>query len=240
MRRAWASEQLIETSAPDTHVVDLTGAGGSQWPFISCSPDAAARVELAHALEEEGGVLGWAVSLLSSFPLLAAVVAVLDFTGADIRPTTRHLTAGGVLGEVALLYGERFKQSWWSIATPLSLNGGAPAAAAAAPRHGRRAGLSWKVGLSVTSTGGRLVVISVRASARLAMRGRRARRAVRQRSTARTSHVFRPSFRARAASLAGLPRGPPASALGLLLLLPVGRRSEMALDAEQRFPHRGA
>ena len=46
----------------------------------------------AHALEDEVGVLGWAVSLLSSFPRLAVVDAELDFTGADIRPATRRLT----------------------------------------------------------------------------------------------------------------------------------------------------
>ena len=37
MRRAWASEQLIEASAPDSYVVDLIGAGGSPWRrYHSC------------------------------------------------------------------------------------------------------------------------------------------------------------------------------------------------------------
>ena len=178
MRRAWASEQLIETSAPDSYVVNLIRCGRFAVAPLSLVPDAAARVELAHALEEEGGVLGWAVSLLSSFPRLAVVDAELDFTGADIRPTTRTLTAGGVLGEVALLYGEQLKQSWWSIATSLSLNGGAarPRAAAAAPRHGRRAGLSRKAGLlrHVDGRPARRHLGARRVAARHA--GRRARR----------------------------------------------------------------
>ena len=91
-------------------------------------------------------MLGWAVSL-SSFPRLAVVDAELDFTGADIRPTTRRLTAGGVLGEVALLYGEQLKQSWWSIATSLSERRRARRARRRGAASGRRAGLSGKVGL---------------------------------------------------------------------------------------------
>ena len=81
MRRAWASEQLIETSPPDSYVVDLIRCGRFAVAPLSLVPDAAARVELAHALEEEGSVLGWAVSLLSSFPRLAVVDAELDFRG---------------------------------------------------------------------------------------------------------------------------------------------------------------
>ena len=54
MRRAWESEQLIETPAPDTHVVDLIRCGRFAVAPLSLVPDAAASVELAHALEEEG------------------------------------------------------------------------------------------------------------------------------------------------------------------------------------------
>ena len=207
MRRAWASEQLIETSAPDTHVVDLIRCGRFAVAPLSLVPDAAARVELAHALEEEGGVLGWAVSLLSSFPRLAVVDAELDFTGADIRPTSRHLTAGGVLGEVALLYGEQLKQSWWSIATSLSLNGGAPAR----PPPQRRVTVvvpasHEKLGFSVTSTGGRLVVISVRDASPLAMRGVEPGARLLTLNGEDVAHVSPAELSARAASLAGVER----------------------------------
>jgi len=209
MRRAWASEQLIEISAPDSYVVDLIRCGRFAVAPLSLVPDAAARVELAHALEEEGGVLGWAVSLLSSFPRLAVVDAELDFTGADIRPTTRHLTAGGVLGEVALLYGEQLKQSWWSIATSLSLNG--DATARPAPR--RRVEVVVvvpashdKLGFSVTSTGGWLVVISVRDASPLAMRGVGPGARLLTLNGEDVAHVSPAELSARAASLAGVER----------------------------------
>ena len=207
MRRAWASEQLIETSAPDTHVVDLIRCGRFAVAPLSLVPDAAARVELAHALEEEGGVLGWAVSLLSSFPRLAVVDAELDFTGADIRPTTRHLTAGGVLGEVALLYGEQLKQSWWSIATSLSLNGGAPARRPSARRVEVVVPASHeKLGFSVTSAGGRLVVISVRDASPLSVRGVGPGARLLTLNGEDVAHVSPAELSARAASLAGMER----------------------------------
>ncbi|CAH0376551.1 unnamed protein product [Pelagomonas calceolata] len=209
MRRAWASEQLIETSAPDSYVVDLIRCGRFAVAPLSLVPDAAARVELAHALEDEGGVLGWAVSLLSSFPRLAVVDAELDFTGADIRPTTRRLTADGVLGEVALLYGEQLKQSWWSIATSLSLNGGA----AARPPPRRRVEVEVvvpasheKLGFSVTSTGGRLVVISVRDASPLAVRGVGPGARLLTLNGEDVAHVPPAELSARAASLAGVER----------------------------------
>ena len=174
---------------------------------LSLVPDAAARVELAHALEEEGGVLGWAVSLLSSFPRLAVVDAELDFTGADIRPGRTPLTAGGVLGEVALLYGEQLKQSWWSIATSLSLNGGAPAR----PPPQRRVTIvvpasEARLGFSVTSTGGRLVVISVRDASPLAMRGIGPGARLLTLNGEDVAHVSPAELSARAASLAGVER----------------------------------
>jgi hypothetical protein len=207
MRRAWESEQLVETSAPDTHVVDLIRCGRFAVAPLSLVPDAAARVELAHALEEEGGVLGWAVSLLSSFPRLAVVDAELDFTGADIRPGRTPLTAGGVLGEVALLYGEQLKQSWWSIATSLSLNGGAPAR----PPPQRRVTIvvpasEARLGFSVTSTGGRLVVISVRDASPLAMRGIGPGARLLTLNGEDVAHVSPAELSARAASLAGMER----------------------------------
>jgi len=207
MRRAWASEQLIETSPPDSYVVDLIRCGRFAVAPLSLVPDAAARVELAHALEEGGSVLGWAVSLLSSFPRLAVVDAELDFTGADIRPTTRRLTAGGVLGEVALLYGEQLKQSWWSIATSLSLNGGAPAR----PPPRRRVEVvvpasHEKLGFSVTSTGGRLVVLSVRDASPLAMRGVEPGARLLTLNGEDVAHVSPAELSARAASLAGVER----------------------------------
>jgi len=208
MRRAWASEQLIETSAPDSYVVDLIRCGRFAVAPLSLVPDAAARVELAHALEEEGGVLGWAVSLLSSFPRLAVVDAELDFTGADIRPTTRNLTAGGVIGEVALLYGEQLKQSWWSIATSLSLGGGG---APARPPPQRRVTVvvpasHEKLGFSVTSTGGRLVVISVRDASPLAARGVGPGARLLTLNGEDVAHVSPAELSARAASLAGVER----------------------------------
>ena len=207
MRRAWASEQLVETSAPDSYVVDLIRCGRFQVAPLSLVPDAAARVELAHALEEEGGVLGWAVSLLSSFPRLAVVDAELDFTGADIRPTTRNLTAGGVLGEVALLYGEQLKQSWWSIATSLSLGGGVPAR----PPPQRRITIvvpasEERLGFSVTSTGGRLVVISVRDASPLSVRGVGPGARLLTLNGEDVAHVSPAELSARAASLAGVER----------------------------------
>ena len=206
MRRAWASEQLIETSAPDSYVVDLIRCGRFAVAPLSLVPDAAARVELAHALEEEGGVLGWAVSLLSSFPKLAVVDAELDFTGADIRPNQRHLTAGGVLGEVALLYGEQLKQSWWSIATSISLNG-----APVRPPPQRRVTVvvpasEEKLGFSVTSTGGRLVVISVRDASPLAARGVGPGARLLTLNGEDVAHVSPAELSARAASLAGMER----------------------------------
>jgi len=208
MRRAWASEQLIETPAPNSYVVDLIRCGRFAIAPLSLVPDAAARVELASALEEEGGVLGWAVSLLSSFPRLAVVDAELDFTGADIRPTTRRLTAGGVLGEVALLCGEQLKQSWWSIATSLSLNGGG---AAARPPPQRRVTVivpasEDKLGFSVTSTGGRLVVISVRDASPLAARGVGPGARLLMLNGEDVAHVSPAELSARAASLAGMER----------------------------------
>ena len=207
MRRAWASEQLIETSAPDSYVVNLIRCGRFAVAPLSLVPDAAARVELAHALEEEGGVLGWAVSLLSSFPRLAVVDAELDFTGADIRPTTRHLTAGGVLGEVALLYGEQLKQSWWSIATSLSLNGGAPARRPSARRVEVVVPASHeKLGFSVTSTGGQLVVISVRDASPLSVRGVGPGARLLTLNGEDVAHVSPAELSARAASLAGMER----------------------------------
>ena len=42
MRRAWASEQLIETSAPDSYVVDLIRCGRFAIAPLSLVPDAAA------------------------------------------------------------------------------------------------------------------------------------------------------------------------------------------------------
>ena len=207
MRRAWASEQLIETPAPDTYVVDLIRCGRFAVAPLSLVPDAATRVELAHALEDEGGVLGWAVSLLSSFPRLAVVDAELDFTGADIRPGRTPLTAGGVLGEVALLYGEQLKQSWWSIATSLSLNSGAPAR----PPPQRRVEVvvpasHEKLGFSVTSTDGRLVVISVRDASPLSARGVGPGARLLTLNGEDVAHVSPAELSARAASLAGMER----------------------------------
>ena len=207
MRRAWEREQLIgEVSMPETWVIDLVRCGRFVVAPLSLVPGAAARVELAHALEEESGVLDWAVSLLSSFPRLAVVDAELDFTGEDLRPVT-PLTFDGVLGEVAACYGEQVKQSWWSIATSLSLGGAAPSR----PPPQRRVTVTVpaadaKLGFSVTSVAGRLVVTAVGPRSALALRGVGPGARLLQLNGEDVAHCSPAELSARAASLVGVER----------------------------------
>lgn len=207
MRRAWESEQVVgEVSMPETWVIDLVRCGRFVVAPLSLVPDAEARVELAHALEEESGVLGWAMSLLSSFPRLAVVDAELDFTGEDLRPVT-PLTVGGVLGEVAACYGEQVKQSWWSIATSLSLGGGAPSR----PPPQRRVTVTVpaadaKLGFSVTFVAGRLVVTAVGPRSALALRGVGPGARLLRLNGEDVAHCSPSELSARAASLVGVER----------------------------------
>ena len=119
--------------------------------------------------------------------------------GADATAVVRNLA-------VQVADGEQLKQS---IATVLSLNGGAPAR----PPPRRRAEVEVvvpasheKLGFSVTSTGGRLVVISVRDASPLAMRGVEPGARLLTLNGEDVAHCSPVELSARAASLAGVER----------------------------------
>ena len=119
--------------------------------------------------------------------------------GADATAVVRNLA-------VEVADGEQLKQS---IATVLSLNGGAPAR----PPRRRRAEVEVvvpasheKLGFSVTSTGGRLVVMAVRDASPLAARGVGPGARLLRLNGEDVAHCSPVELSARAASLAGVER----------------------------------